>query len=372
MTQTDAHYMSRALQLARLGRYTTRPNPNVGCVIVKHGQIIGEGYHRKAGEPHAEINALLQAGDSAKDATVYVTLEPCSHTGRTPPCANALIEASVKRVVIAMTDPNPEVSGSGIARLRDAGIEVTENILGAPARQLNRGFIKRMQSGLPYVRLKLAASLDGRTAMANGESKWITGVHARADVHRMRASAGAIITGSGTVVADDPELDFRVGEFSQLSHEIPQDTEQPLKIIVDSALTIPVSSRILRRPDHVMIATIAGNANRDRFVKAGLSVDEYEPDKGKVPLENLLQDLAARNINDVMIEAGPGLAGAFLGQQLVDEIVIYMAPHIMGDAARGMFGLPGLEHMQNRISVNIDDIRAVGEDWRIIVTPRYT
>ena len=372
MSLTDAHYMSRAVQLARLGRYTTRPNPNVGCVIVKDGRVIGEGYHRKAGEPHAEINALLQAGDGARDATVYVSLEPCSHTGRTPPCANALIEASVKRVVIAMTDPNPEVSGNGIARLRDAGIEVTENVLGASARQLNRGFIKRMQSGLPHVRLKLAASLDGRTAMANGESKWITGVQARADVHRMRASVGAIITGSGTVAADDPELDFRIKEFSQLSHEIPQETEQPLKVIVDSALKIPLNSRILHRPDHVVIATIAGNANRDRLLKAGLSINEYEPDNGRVPLGNLLEDLAARDINDVMIEAGSGLAGAFLGGKLVDEVVIYMAPHIMGDAAMGMFGLPGLERMENRISMNIDDIRAVGENWRIIATPLYT
>ena len=371
MSLTDAQYMLRAIQLARLGHYTTRPNPNVGCVIVKQGKIIGEGFHRKAGEPHAEINALSEAGAEAEDATVYVTLEPCSHTGRTPPCANALIKASVKRVVIAMTDPNPKVAGEGVAKLRDAGIEVSENLLGAPAKQLNPGFIKRMQTGLPYVRVKLAVSLDGRTAMANGESKWITGAQARADVHRMRASAGAIITGSGTVIKDDPELGFRLEEYPQLCSEIPQDTQQPLKVVIDSALKIPASARILAKADPVMIATVRGNDQAEVFAKAGLAIEEYESVRGKVPLRRLLEDLAAHEINDVMVESGPGLAGAFLDQQLADELVIYVAPHIMGDAARGMLTLPGLEQMQDRVSLSIQDIRAVGEDWRITAKPRY-
>lgn len=371
MSLTDAQYMLRAIQLARLGTYTTRPNPNVGCVIVKHGQIIGEGFHRKAGEPHAEINALMQAGTEAEDSTVYVTLEPCSHTGRTPPCTNALINASVKRVVVAMTDPNPRVSGNGIAQLRNAGIEVSEGILGSPAQQLNPGFIKRMQTGLPYVRVKLAVSLDGRTAMANGESKWITGTQARADVHRMRAAAGTIITGSGTVIGDDPELGFRLKEYPQLSDQIPQDTQQPLKVVVDSGLKIPLTSRILAKADQVMIATVKGSEDAEKFTSAGLTVEAFEAEQGRVPLRHLLEYLAEREINDVMVEAGPGLAGAFLERQLVDELVIFMAPHIMGDTASGMLTLPGLEHMQDRVAVSIQDIRAVGEDWRITAKPRY-
>lgn len=371
MPLSDADYMLRAIRLARLGRYTTRPNPNVGSVIVKGGQIIGEGYHHRAGEPHAEINALRQAGANAVGSTVYVTLEPCSHTGRTPPCANALIESGVKRVVVSMVDPNPEVAGQGIRRLRDAGIEVTENVLSASALALNRGFCKRMRSGLPYVRVKMAMSLDGRTAMSSGESKWITGPDARADVHRMRALSGAIMTGSGTVLADDPSMDFRLDEYDQLSGEIPEDTEQPLKVIVDSELKTPLNASILAHVERVMIATIAGASSSESFSKAGISVKEYESLNGKVPLKTLLGDLANQEINDVMIEAGPGLSGALLSAKLIDELVIYMAPHLMGDAAHGLFTLPGLERMRDRVAVRIDDIRAIGSDWKITAIPEY-
>jgi diaminohydroxyphosphoribosylaminopyrimidine deaminase/5-amino-6-(5-phosphoribosylamino)uracil reductase len=340
-------------------------------VIVKNGQIIGEGYHHRAGEPHAEINALKQAGANAAGSTVYVTLEPCSHTGRTPPCANALIESAVRRVVVAMVDPNPVVAGEGIRRLRDAGIEVTENVLGASALALNKGFCKRMRNGLPYVRVKMAMSLDGRTAMSSGESKWITGPDARADVHRMRALSGAIMTGSGTVLADDPSMDFRLDEYAQLSGDIPQDTAQPLKVIVDSELKTPLTASILGHAERVMIATVAGSASSELFSKAGITVNEYESTDGKVPLKELLADLANQEINDVMVEAGPGLAGALLGEKLVDELVIYMAPHIMGDTARGLFTLPGLDSMRDRLAVRIDDIRAIGNDWKIIATPEY-
>jgi diaminohydroxyphosphoribosylaminopyrimidine deaminase/5-amino-6-(5-phosphoribosylamino)uracil reductase len=333
--------------------------------------VIGEGFHHKAGEPHAEINALMQAGGNARGATVYVTLEPCSHTGRTPPCADALVEAGVERVVIAMSDPNPKVAGRGIRRLRDAGIEVTENVQSASAYALNKGFIKRMQTGLPYVRVKLAMSLDGRTAMASGESRWITGSEARQDVHRMRAFSGAIMTGSGTVIADNPSMDFRLEEYPQLAAEIPADAQQPLKVVVDSQLKTPRSCRILSEPHRVLIATGTGHSHIEQFQASGISLVQFDAMDGRVPLEALLQELAGREINDVMVEAGPGLAGALLGEQLVDELVVYMAPHIMGDMARGLFVLPGLERMADRITVTIDDIRAIGNDWKITASPGY-
>lgn len=367
---SDLEYMSRAIRLASKGRYTTRPNPNVGCVIVNQGEVVGEGYHRKAGEAHAEVNALLQAGSRAEGSNVYVTLEPCSHTGKTPPCADALVNAGVAKVVVAMTDPNPMVAGRGLTRLREAGIEVVEGVMENSAHKLNPGFIKRMQTNLPYVRVKLAMSLDGRTAMASGESKWITGAQSRADVHRLRALSGCMLTGSGTVIEDNPSMQFRVADFPQLVQAIPVDTQQPMRVIVDSARQVPLNSKIFGSPGHVAVATVTGD---DLPVTDSHHIEQlvFAPKGGKVPLKELMHRLAEMQINDVMVEAGAGLCGALLQQQLVDEMVIYMAPHIMGDSARGLFTIPGLETMQDRIGINIQDIRAIGQDWRITVVPEY-
>jgi len=310
----DTAYMARAIQLARKGLFTARPNPCVGCVVVNDKQIVGEGYHRKAGEPHAEIHALKAANEKAGGSTVYVTLEPCSHTGRTPPCANALIDAGVKRVVVAMTDPNPQVAGQGLTRLREAGIEVTEGVLQAQAMDLNPGFIKRMRHGIPYVRVKLAMSLDGRTAMASGESQWITGEHARTDVHRYRAASGAMLTGIGTVLADNPSLTFRVEDYPQLQQQIPGDTEQPLRVICDSQLQTPLDANILNQPGRTLIVTLQGKQDVNALRQAGADIIHLEEDNGKVSLSVLLRTLAEREINDVMVEAGAGLAGALLSE----------------------------------------------------------
>ena len=363
--------MARAIQLAKRGYFTARPNPRVGCIIVKNARVIGEGFHRRAGEPHAEVHALKEAGDAAAAATLYVTLEPCTHTGLTPPCVDALIAAGIKRVVVAITDPNPAVCGRGIKRLRAAGIEVTEGVLEAEARNLNVGFIKRMQHGLPYVRVKLAMSLDGRTAMASGESQWITGADARADVHRLRAASGAILTGSGTVMADNPALTFRLDEYPQLAQEIPADTEQPLRVICDSSLQSPANAKIFSQPGQTLIATRSSSQQSDALQRERVEMLPVQESGAKVSLPAVLQALAARGINDVMVEAGAGMAGALLGEQLVDEFVIYMAPHLMGDNARGLFVLPALTAMADRIEVKINDIRAVGDDWKITATPLY-
>ena len=364
--------MARAIQLAKQGWYTTRPNPRVGCVIVKNGSVIGEGYHARAGEPHAEMHALAEAGERAQQATAYVTLEPCSHTGRTPPCANALIEADIKRVVVAMQDPNPRVAGQGIERLRQAGVEVTLDVLRSEASQLNPGFIKRMRSGLPYVRVKMAMSLDGRTAMASGESQWISGQHSRADVHRLRAASGVVLSGSGTVLADNPSLTFRPADFDKLKQQIPADTPQPLRVICDSRLQTPADARLFGNPGKVLIATLSQAEGQQALQQVGAEIIHMDENNGKISLRQLLLKLAEREINDVMVEAGAGLVGALLADQLVDEFVIYMAPHLMGDSARGLVHLPDLTTMGQRVNLNIMDIRAIGDDWKITASPRYS
>lgn len=360
-------YMSHAIRLAKKGWYTARPNPRVGCVIVNHGDIVGEGFHRKAGEPHAEAHALAATGDAAKHAVVYVTLEPCAHHGRTPPCADTLVKAGVSCAVIGMTDPNPQVSGLGMQRLRDAGIDVIGDVLRADAEALNRGFIKRMQTGLPYVRIKTAISLDGRTALATGESRWITGSQARADVHRLRAESGAILTGMGTVSMDDPSLTFRTDEYHSLKMELPEGVRQPLRVVCDSKGQLSPDARILG--SDALIVTTEQNANTDSLQQAGVEVLVMEPERQQVPLKALLMELGRREINDVMVEAGAGLTGALLAAKLVDELVIYMAPHLMGDTARGMASMPGINNMADRLSLQIDDIRAIGKDWRITARP---
>jgi len=352
----DFAYMARAIQLAKLGNFTAHPNPRVGCVIVRDQEIIADGWHEKTGGPHAEVIALAAAGDRARDATVYVTLEPCSHTGRTPPCADALIAAGVRRVVIAMQDPNPRVAGTGVTRLRDAGIEVSVGVLEDEARKLNPGFIRRMEQGLPYVRLKLAVSLDGRTAMASGESKWITGEAARADVQKLRARSSAIVTGAGTILADDPSLTVRTEEV----------VRQPLRVIVDSHLSTPPGSKIFTTGGEVLVVTVSEDEEAARaLVDAGAEVVQLSSAAHGVDLRELMQYLAERECNEVMIEAGATLAGSAIASGIVDELVVYIAPHLMGGHAKGMFEMPGLQEMQDRIDLDFQDIRMVGNDLRI-------
>ena len=361
-TATDLEYMSRALRLAEHGLYTTDPNPRVGSVIVSDGRIIGEGWHVRAGEGHAEVNALARAGEGARGATAYVTLEPCCHRGRTPPCTDALIAAGVARVVVGMQDPNPRVAGCGVRALRDAGIEVTTGVLAAQAAALNPGFILRMQTGRPFVRCKLAMSLDGRTAMASGESRWITGEAARHDVQRLRARASAILTGIDTVLADNPSLNARLeGE----------DVAQPLRVILDSRLRLPPTARLLNLPGDTLVLTGMADARKtDALLNTGAEVVTLPMEGERVELAGMLQYLGGREINEIHVEAGPTLSGALLQAGLVDELVFYVAPHLMGSDARGLFALPGLETMAQRIELNISDIRAVGEDWRITATVR--
>ncbi len=354
----DARFMARALQLARRGLYTTDPNPRVGCVIVKEGKIIGEGWHERAGEPHAEINALNRVGKMhAHSAGVYLTLEPCCHEGRTPPCAPALIKAGVKRVVAAMHDPNPLVAGKGFKELESHGIQVVVGLMEQEAEALNPGFISRMKRGRPFVRVKLAASLDGRTGMANGDSKWITSEAARADVQKWRARSSAILTGVSTVLADDPALtvrDFKTGR-------------QPLRVVLDSRLRMSPRARMLRGEGKTLIVTASSDvALADALKTAGADVAHFSTPKKTVDLAALLKHLTWLEVNEVLVEAGATLCGALLRQGLVDELVLYYASHIMGNNERSMFFLPPLLRMSDRINVEITDVRAVGRDWRVL------
>jgi diaminohydroxyphosphoribosylaminopyrimidine deaminase/5-amino-6-(5-phosphoribosylamino)uracil reductase len=344
----EQHYMARAIRLAARGIYTTHPNPNVGCVLVNDGVVVGEGWHRQAGGPHAEVFALQQAGERARGATVYVTLEPCSHHGRTPPCAGALVAAGVSRVMVAMQDPNPRVAGRGMQGLMDAGIAVQAGLLDDQARALNLGFISRMQRGRPWVRVKLAASLDGRTAMASGESKWISGVAARQDVQRLRARSSAILTGIDTVLADDPALNVRL----------------------DPDLAMPAQAQMLSLPGQTLVFTSVGDRRRyPGLQQNGAEIALVAGAPGRLDLGAVLEQLAEREINEVLLECGPTLAGAFLQAGLVDELIVYLAPHLMGSAARGLFRLPGLERMQDRISLEWLDVRQVGSELRITARP---
>ena len=363
-------HMVRALHLARLGLYTTDPNPRVGCVLVREGKVVGEGWHRKTGEFHAERIALQHAGNRAKGATAYVTLEPCGHHGRTPPCADGLIEAGVSRVVAAMEDPNPLVAGQGMARLRKSGIQAESGLLQAEAERLNPGFIKRMHSGRPYVRCKLAMSLDGRTAMASGESAWITGAQARRDVQRLRARSSAILTGVDTVLADNPSLNVRL-EASELDGvESPEYLRQPLRVVLDTSLRTPPGSRMLSLDGETLI--LHGGADRlsvPALEQAGASLEQVSVKGAGLALDEVMLLLGNRGINELLIEAGPTLAGAALQAELIDELVIYMAPSLLGSEARGLFKLPGLSKMADRVELDIQDIRKVGRDIRIIAKP---
>jgi diaminohydroxyphosphoribosylaminopyrimidine deaminase/5-amino-6-(5-phosphoribosylamino)uracil reductase len=353
-TEADRMYMLRALELAELGLYTTTRNPRVGCVLVLDGEVVGEGWHRGAGEPHAEALALRDAGARARGATAYVTLEPCAHHGRTPPCNEALISAGVARVVAAMGDPNPLVAGKGFDALRAAGIEVVQGLMENEARELNIGFVSRMTRGRPWVRMKIAASLDGRTALLNGASQWITGLEARRDGHRWRARACGILTGIGTVKDDDPQLTVREVETPR----------QPVRVVVDSRLETPPSARVLGA--RTLIAAAAESGAAAALQARGAEVIVMPNASGKVDLAALMRELARREMNEVHVEAGFKLNGSLLREKLVDELVIYLAPHILGDASRGMFDLPELQDLAGRREIQVTDIRSVGNDIRII------
>ncbi|QNH66332.1 bifunctional diaminohydroxyphosphoribosylaminopyrimidine deaminase/5-amino-6-(5-phosphoribosylamino)uracil reductase RibD [Proteus vulgaris] len=368
----DEHYMRRAIELAALGRFTTSPNPNVGCVIVKEGEIIGEGYHHHAGGPHAEVNALKMAGDKAKGATAYVTLEPCSHFGKTPPCADALINAGVKRVVAAMQDPNPQVAGRGLHKLLSAGIDVSHGVLMQEAEKLNVGFFKRMRTGFPYIQLKLGASLDGKTALASGESQWITSKASRRDVQNFRAQASAILTTSATVLADNPSMNVRWDELSdEIKALYPEETlRQPIRIVADSQNRVTEHHKITQIEGECWLA-------RTKSQPADWQGNVSEillPTNGKnsgVDLVLLMMQLCKRNINTVWVESGAHFAAALLEAGLVDELIIYIAPKILGNDARGLFALSPLSSLSEAPEFTVDSLQQIGSDIRVCLKPRY-
>ena len=368
----DSTWMAHALQLAAHGLYTTGVNPRVGCVLVKDNQIIGEGWHERAGEGHAEVMALQDAecrGNDVTGATAYVTLEPCAHHGKTPPCAEALINAGVSRVLAAMEDPNPLVAGKGFALLQAAGVEVAAPLMAAEAEALNVGFVKRMRQGLPWVRLKMAGSLDGRSALANGQSQWITSPAARADGHRFRARAQAIITGVGTLVADDPLLTVRdVSTPMGQKDRQPIALATPLRVIVDSHLRTPISAQILA--GGCLIATASTDPTKTAALQAAGAEIVVLPDaEGRVDLEALLRHMAERGVNEVHVEAGSRLSGVFLKAGLIDELVLYMAPTLLGSDARGWFDGLNLTTLDQKVELKLQDVRMVGADLRIIARP---
>ncbi|MDP8568279.1 bifunctional diaminohydroxyphosphoribosylaminopyrimidine deaminase/5-amino-6-(5-phosphoribosylamino)uracil reductase RibD [Methylophilus aquaticus] len=351
----DIEWMTRALRVAAQGLYTTTPNPRVGCVIIKNGQCVGEGAHLKAGEPHAEVHALRAAGVQAKGATAYVTLEPCSHFGRTPPCADALVRAGISRVVVAMQDPNPLVAGQGIARLQAQGIAVTVGVCEAQALALNPGFIRRMTLQRPYVRLKVAASLDGRTALSNGVSQWITSADARKDVHHWRAQSCAIVTGVGSILQDNASLTVR---------EV-HTPRQPLRVIVDSRLRIPLDAKVLAGGNALVAYAEPDITKLESLQQMGVRTLHAPNQQGQVDLSALIQALADLPCNEVLVEAGATLNGAFLQTGLIDELLLYFAPKLMGSAALGMFALPALTQMADVRDLNVTDIRQFGQDIRV-------
>lgn len=353
-TAADHEFMARALQLARRGLETTTPNPRVGCVLMRDGVVIGEGWHERAGGPHAEVRALAVAG-SAAGATAYVTLEPCSHHGRTPPCADALIAAGVARVVAAMEDPNPQVAGEGLARLAAAGISTASGLLAAEARELNLGFVSRMTRGRPWLRLKAAASLDGKTALNNGKSQWITGPDARRDAHAWRARSCAVLTGIGTVRDDNPRLTVR---------DVPCQ-RQPWRVVVDSRLELSPDAAILEG-GRLLVAYAEATAERcDRLRASGAELVCLPNARGKVDLPALMAELAHRGMNEVLVEAGFKLNGSLLREGCVDELLLYLAPMLLGDAARGLFDLPELTELAGRRELAIVDSRQLGPDLRL-------
>lgn len=355
----DYRWMAQAHRLAAKGLYTTDPNPRVGCILVKSGEVIGEGFHQVAGGPHAEINALDQAGDAANGATAYVTLEPCSHFGKTPPCSEALIEAGVSRVVIALEDPNPEVSGDGIRKMQDAGIEVQSGLAPEETELLNPGFLLRMRSQRPFIRLKMAMSVDGRTAMSSGESKWITGADARMDVQRLRARSSAVLTGVGTILADDPSLNVR---------DVSGDVKPPARIVLDPDAKTPPSAKLFSVDGDIIMAVAADASTPSEWNdNKNIKVIALNRSSQGLDLHQLMERLAQLEINELHVETGATLAGELVRQQMVDEIVLYMAPILMGSDARPLFDLQ-IKRMDEKVSLKIKEIRMVGDDLRMTLT----
>jgi diaminohydroxyphosphoribosylaminopyrimidine deaminase/5-amino-6-(5-phosphoribosylamino)uracil reductase len=364
---SDHRFMAQAVRLAERGLYGTDPNPRVGCVVVKDGELVGEGWHRRAGEPHAERLALAAAGAAARHATVYVSLEPCAHHGRTPPCVDALIEAGVDRVVAASEDPNPLVAGQGMARLREAGIRAEVGLLADDAEALNPGFLKRMRDGLPFVRCKLAMSLDGRTAMASGESQWVTGDAARRDVQRLRARSSAVMTGVNTVLADDPSLNVRLDPQALGGPGDAGPVRQPLRVVLDSRLRTPPRARLLMLEGDTLVVC-GQSAPPDiaaELEATGATVLRQPQLGGRIDLRHTLHELASRGVNEVLIESGPTLAGHALSAGLVDELILYVAPHLMGHQARGLAQIDGIQRMAERLAFRFADTRRVGADLRL-------
>lgn len=364
----DSALMARALRLAARGLYTTDPNPRVGCVLAHGDEVVGEGWHVATGEPHAEVLALRAAGPRARGATAYVTLEPCCHQGRTPPCTEALVEAGVARVVGALRDPDPRVAGQGFAALEAAGVAVERmERVGAQARALNIGYVKRMTTGRPWIRIKLAASLDGRTALASGDSRWITGEAARADVHRWRARSSCILTGRGTLAADDPSLDVRLGAGAP---GIDGPVRQPRVAVADTGLTTAPGARVFDLHPGVLLLTARPQApSAEALRRRGAEIVGLPAGGGGVEPGALFAELGRRGMNEVHVEAGPTLCGALLASGFVDELLIYMAPHLLGDSARGLFGMPALASMDERVPLHIVDVRHVGPDLRLRALP---
>ena len=354
--------MAAALGLARRGLYTTHPNPRVGCVVCLDNEIIATGWHQRAGQDHAEIHALKAAGELARGASLYVTLEPCNHQGRTPPCVEAVIAAGITRVVVAMTDPNPQVAGTGIQALREAGLQVDCGLLQNQAWELNPGFISHMQRARPWLRLKLAMSLDGRTAMANGESRWISGEAARADVQHWRAMSDAILTGIGTILGDDPSLNVRTESFPQHRHYPVGEVRQPLRVILDSQVRTPVTARIFKHPGETLVIGAPGTTPKTPLPGMLEHVDHR---KDGLDLNQVLASLHNRQVNEVLIEAGPRLAGAFLGAALVDEVILYQAPVCLGQNARPLLQLPGVQRLADKLEFEFTEVRRIGEDLRL-------
>lgn len=355
-TDEDRGAMSRAFALAQRGLYTTDPNPRVGCVLMRDGEVVGEGWHERAGEAHAEPRALASAGEDARGATAYVTLEPCDHRGRTGPCTLALIEAGVKRVVYALEDPDPRVSGTGTARLREHGVSVTGGLMAAASEALNPGYVRRMRTGMPFVRVKLATSLDGHTALASGESRWITSPAARKDAQHFRARSSAILTGVGTILADDPALNVRIQESDR----------QPLRVVLDSQLRTPSDSRVVDREGRVLVVGVNEDAVRRRALeRQGAEVAILPAVDGRPDLAAVLALLGKREMNEIWVEAGPTLAGALVRARLCDELIIYVAPALLGEGARPLLDLPPLQRLEDKLSLRFTDCRSVGDDLRI-------
>ena len=362
----DVAFMQLALDLAKQGEFTTTPNPSVGCVLVKDGKVVGKGFHAKAGEPHAEVMALREAGKNARGATAYVTLEPCSHFGRTPPCAKGLVEAGVSKVIAAMCDPNPQVAGKGLQILSDAGIESAVGLLEENAEQLNKGFLKRMRTGKPFVQLKLAMSIDGKTAMASGESKWITGAQARADVQQYRAKASAILSTSQTVLADDPSLNVRWEELPlDVKAGYPQEKlRQPVRVILDSSHKVRSDFKVFLTESPVWLV------GEEDYPLTGFPVFtdylQLDRNQGETRLQALMAELGKRQINTLWVEAGATLAGALIAENLVDELIIYMAPKLLGDQARDLCHLPNLTQLADAPLWQLQSCEAVGDDLKLI------